>query len=108
MLLLKCSKFIFKDDLISECFSLWLTSPQKKVANRNRATEHYVQDSDLQPFFGDLSQSEKLSEIYPSLSILVTFLNIDSFTKDGFLPVSRGVTPAIHNVQRICQILGNR
>ena len=79
---------------------------QKKVANRNRATEHYVQDSDLQPFFGDLSRSEKLSEIYPSLSRLVTFLNIDSL-KNGFLPVSRGVTPAIHK-QRICQILGNR
>ena len=68
---------------------------QKKVANRNRATEHYVQDSDLQPFFGDLSRSDKLSEIYPSLSRLVTFLNIDSL-KNGFLPVSRGVTPAIH------------
>ena len=76
------------------------------MANHNRITEHYVQDSDLQHFFGNLSQSEKLSEIYPSLSRLVTFLNIDSL-KNVFLPVSRRVTPSIHK-QRICQILGNR
>ena len=39
--------------LISEHFSVWLQSPKKGAKSR--------------PFFGDWSQSEKLSEINPPL-----------------------------------------
>ena len=48
--------------LISEISSHWLQSP-KKVPNYY--PEYYlpIEGSDLAPFFGDWSQSEKLSEI---------------------------------------------
>jgi hypothetical protein len=60
-----------KGSLISEFFSPWLKS-LIKVPNHN--LEHYLlklrenaQDRDLVPLFGNLRQSEKLSEIKPHL-----------------------------------------
>ena len=52
-----------KGGLILESLSLWLKSPKKEVPNHY--SEHYphkrkdAQDSDLAPFWVDLSQSEK-------------------------------------------------
>ena len=46
----------FKGGLISEYFSLKLKSP-KKICQITTLKE----DGDLEPFFGDLNQSEKLS-----------------------------------------------
>ena len=57
-------KALTKSGLISESLSLWLKSP-KKVPNHS--PEHYppkkAQESELTPFFGDMSQRDKLSEI---------------------------------------------
>jgi hypothetical protein len=57
--------------LISESFSICLKSRKKRC---QIIPEHLVlrakdgvKESDLAPFFGDLSQSEKLSEINPPL-----------------------------------------
>ena len=55
-----------KDGLISERFSIWLKSPQNVP---NHSTEHLLFSwSQLAPIFGDLSQSEQLSEIKPPLA----------------------------------------
>jgi hypothetical protein len=41
-----------------------------KEQNHSPSKENmYAQESDLAPFFGDLSRSEKLSEIKPPLSV---------------------------------------
>ena len=50
--------------------SLWLQSPKKRLqitALKNSTWRKDAQSSDLAPFFGDWSQSEKLSEIKPPL-----------------------------------------
>ena len=60
-----------KGGLVTESFSLWLKSP-KKVIKKG------VQDSDLAPLLGDLSQSEKHSEI-----ILKKNESKDTFIKVG-------------------------
>ena len=55
-----------KGGLISERFSIWLKSPQTVP---NHSTEHLLfRWSQLAPIFGDLSQSEQLSEIKPPLA----------------------------------------
>ena len=58
-----------KGGLISEFFSLWLKSPKKGVKSLPEASSVLVdsaQESDLAPFFEDMSQS-KNSEIKPPL-----------------------------------------
>ena len=58
---------IFKGGLVSESFSHWFKSVSpKKCQNTVLSTIHLTksaQESDLTPYFGDSSQSEKLSEI---------------------------------------------
>ena len=69
-----------KGGLISESLLLWLKLPQKGANNYVSwvlsTKREDAQDSDLTPFWGDLSQSEKLSEIK-----LPLFADIYSFTK---------------------------
>ena len=51
-----------KGSLISESFSTWLRSP-KEVPNHDPLYVESAHAPDLAPFFADLSQSEKLSEV---------------------------------------------
>jgi hypothetical protein len=67
---IKCLVFVLKGSLISEPFSYWLKSPKKRQITP-LSTIHLIENaqrSDLAPIFGDLSQSEKLSEIKPPLA----------------------------------------
>ena len=59
----------FKGGLISESFSVWLKSAIRDAINY---PEHYSlkeEDSEMAPFFRDLSQSENCSDIKPPLAI---------------------------------------
>ena len=61
-----------KGGLISETFSLWFKSEiigVKSLFWAQSTKREDSHDSDLAPFFWDLSQSEKLSEIKPPLDI---------------------------------------
>ena len=60
------SKF-YKGGLIAETFLLWLKSPKigaKSLSWASSFWEHSAQDRDLANFFWNLSQIERLSEIY--------------------------------------------
>ena len=74
---------LLKGGLFSENFSLWLKSPkQKSNKSLSWAPFPYVdsaQNSDLAPFSGDLSQSEKLSENKPPLM----WFQVQSKAKDS-------------------------
>ena len=54
---------VIKGDVISDFFSIWLNSPNKKC----HYTRKDAQVSNLAPFCWDLSQSEKLFEMKPPL-----------------------------------------
>ena len=63
-------KCILKGGLISESFSLSGSNLQKKGAKSLFRFIVQAKGSDLAFIFGDLSQSEKLSEIKPPLEII--------------------------------------
>ena len=68
-----------KGGLISESFSFWLKSPKMGAKSRSWASSLFVdspQGCSLVPIFGDLSQSEKLSEIKPPLLQLISFFKL--------------------------------
>ena len=54
----------FKGGLISESFSVWLKSAIRDAINSLKE-----EDSEMAPFFRDLSQSENCSDIKPPLAI---------------------------------------
>ena len=83
----KCMRFLWiifpkfpkidirKGGLIAESFLLWPKSAKLGTKSRPWAPFLYldsVQGCNLAPFFGDLSQSEKLSEIKPPLKTNAT------------------------------------
>ena len=59
---------LFKGGFIAESFSFWLKSPKKAPNHSPESSPKKKMFSNLAPFFGDLSQSEKLSEIKPPLA----------------------------------------
>jgi hypothetical protein len=70
----KYPTYITKGSLISERFSFWLQYLKNGCQITILSTIHKRrngQDSDLIHSFGDLSQSEKLSEIKPPLNIFI-------------------------------------
>ena len=66
-----------KGCLISKKFSLWLKSPKKGATHypERYLSKYPPQGSDLASFWGDLSQSENLSEIKPLLMITVSAIS---------------------------------
>ena len=75
MLLNKIRHYSGKGGLISESCSLWLESLKMSAKSRPRVSFLLVdcaQSRDLKPTFKDLSRSEKLYEIKPSLVIKLT------------------------------------
>ena len=102
----KCMRFLWilfpkltkidirKGGVISESFSLWLKSAKLGAKSRPWASSLYAdsaQGCGLAPIIGDLSQSEKLSEIKPPLKITATdsailCTNANAFKYEKFLP----------------------
>ena len=79
-----------KGGLISESFSLQLKSPKLAAKSfsflREDAQGDSAEDRDLASFFGDLSQSEKLSEIRPPLALHFAKIENKGISKTFFIP----------------------